>query len=37
MDELQRNAESGANGLEDIFLRLTGESAARDLVEVLNA
>ena len=37
MDELRRNAESGADGLEDIFLRLTGETAARDLVEVLNA
>ena len=24
-------------GLEDIFLRLTGETAARDLVEVLDA
>jgi len=37
MDELRRHAESGAEGLEDIFLRLTGETAARDLVEVLNA
>ena len=37
MDELRRNAESGAEGLEDIFLRLTGETAARDLVDVLNA
>ena len=37
MDELRRNAESGADGLEDIFLRLTGETAARDLVEVLDA
>jgi ABC-2 type transport system ATP-binding protein len=37
MDELRRHAESGADGLEDIFLRLTGEQAARDLVEVLDA
>src|SRR3970282_1571076 len=37
MDELRRNAESGAEGLEDIFLRLTGETAARDLIEVLDA
>jgi ABC-2 type transport system ATP-binding protein len=37
MDELRRDAESGGDGLEDIFLKLTGESAARDLVEVLDA
>lgn len=37
MDELRRHAESGTDGLEDIFLRLTGETAARDLVEVLDA
>jgi ABC-2 type transport system ATP-binding protein len=37
MDELRRDAEAGADGLEDIFLRLTGETAARDLVDVLNA
>jgi len=37
MDELRRHAEDGAEGLEDIFLRLTGETAARDLVEVLDA
>ena len=37
MDELRHHAESGADGLEDIFLRLTGETAARDLVDVLNA
>jgi ABC-2 type transport system ATP-binding protein len=37
MDELRRHAESGTEGLEDIFLRLTGETAARDLVEVLDA
>ena len=37
MEELRRHAESGTDGLEDIFLRLTGETAARDLVEVLDA
>jgi ABC-2 type transport system ATP-binding protein len=37
MDELRRNAESGAEGLEEIFLRLTGETAARDLIELLDA
>jgi ABC-2 type transport system ATP-binding protein len=37
MDELRQHAESGTEGLEDIFLRLTGETAARDLVEVLDA
>jgi ABC-2 type transport system ATP-binding protein len=37
MDELRRHAESGVEGLEEIFLRLTGETAARDLVEVLDA
>lgn len=37
MDELRRNAERGDEGLEEIFLRLTGENAARGLVEVLDA
>jgi len=37
MDDLRRHAASGTEGLEEIFLRLTGESAARDLVEVLDA
>ena len=37
MEELHRRAESGAHGLEEIFLRLTGENAARELVEVLDA
>jgi ABC-2 type transport system ATP-binding protein len=37
MDELRANAEEGADGLEDIFLRLTGENAARELVDVLDA
>ena len=35
--ELQRSAASGTTGLEDIFLKLTGENAARELVDVLNA
>ena len=37
MPELRASAEAGARGLEDIFLRLTGENAARELVEVLDA
>jgi len=37
MDDLRTSAESGVAGLEDIFLRLTGEGLARELVEVLNA
>lgn len=37
MDDLRQHAASGTDGLEDIFLRLTGETAARDLVEVLDA
>jgi ABC-2 type transport system ATP-binding protein len=37
MAELRRSAESGTEGLETIFLRLTGENAARELVEVLDA
>src|SRR3954465_7965857 len=37
MDEIRRSAESGADGLEQIFLRLTGENAARELVDVLDA
>ena len=37
MSELRASAEAGARGLEDIFLRLTGENAARELVEVLDA
>jgi len=36
MDELRANAEHGGGGLEQIFLRLTGENAARELVEVLD-
>src|SRR3954468_18785837 len=37
MEELRKSAESGTDGLEQIFLRLTGENAARELVEVLDA
>jgi ABC-2 type transport system ATP-binding protein len=37
MAELRHSAEEGAKGLEHIFLRLTGESAARELVQVLDA
>jgi ABC-2 type transport system ATP-binding protein len=37
MNELQANAAAGATGLEEIFLRLTGENAARALVDVLDA
>jgi ABC-2 type transport system ATP-binding protein len=37
MAELRASAESGAEGLEQIFLRLTGENAARALVDVLDA
>src|SRR5512132_694195 len=37
MQELRANDETGTMGLEDIFLRLTGENAARVLVDVLDA
>jgi ABC-2 type transport system ATP-binding protein len=37
MEELRSNAEAGATGLEEIFLRLTGDNAARALVDVLDA
>jgi ABC-2 type transport system ATP-binding protein len=37
MQELRASAETGTMGLEDIFLRLTGENAARELVDVLDA
>jgi ABC-2 type transport system ATP-binding protein len=37
MNELRASAESGTRGLEEIFLKLTGENAARELVEVLDA
>jgi ABC-2 type transport system ATP-binding protein len=37
MEDLRASAESGESGLEQIFLRLTGENAARALVDVLEA
>ena len=37
MDELRATAVTGATALEDIFLRLTGESLERELAEVLDA
>ena len=37
MDELRSSASSGGTGLEEIFLKLTGENAARDLMDVLDA
>ena len=37
MDDLRGHAEAGATGLEHIFLKLTGENAARELVQVLSA
>ncbi len=37
MDELRQHAVGGARGLEEIFLKLTGENAARELVDVLDA
>ena len=37
MDDLRAASEQGDEGLEDIFLRLTGENAAREFVDVLDA
>src|SRR3954467_14652638 len=37
MEDLRRSADAGTQGLEQIFLRLTGENVARELVEVLDA
>jgi len=37
MDDLRAASEKGDEGLEDIFLRLTGENAAREFVDVLDA
>ncbi len=37
LDELRVHAAMGDDGLEAIFLRLTGERAARDLVDVLDS
>jgi ABC-2 type transport system ATP-binding protein len=37
MDELRADSAAGTQGLEDIFLKLTGENAAREFVDVLDA
>ncbi len=37
MDELRADAQHGGTGLEQIFLKLTGQNAARDLMDVLDA
>lgn len=37
MDDLRAASVDGKAGLEDIFLRLTGENAAREFVDVLDA
>jgi ABC-2 type transport system ATP-binding protein len=37
MDELRADAVAGAGGLEDIFLKLTGDHAVRELLGVLDA
>ncbi len=36
MDELRADAVAGAAGLEDVFLRLTGDEAVRELLGVLD-
>jgi ABC-2 type transport system ATP-binding protein len=36
MDELRANAERGDEGLEEIFLRLTGDDTVRELADVLS-
>ena len=37
MDQLRAESTTGTEGLEDIFLKLTGENAAREFVDVLDA
>jgi ABC-2 type transport system ATP-binding protein len=37
LEQLRAESEAGTVGLEHIFLKLTGENAARELVEVLDA
>jgi ABC-2 type transport system ATP-binding protein len=37
MSELRAQLQGGEKGLEELFLRLTGENAARDLMDVLDA
>ena len=36
MDELSTNLSTGSEGLEELFLRLTGEGASHELIEVLD-
>jgi ABC-2 type transport system ATP-binding protein len=37
MDDLRASSAEGTEGLEQIFLKLTGENAAREFVDVLDA
>jgi ABC-2 type transport system ATP-binding protein len=37
LEEISAKAEGNSHGLEELFLHLTGEGAARELVEVLDA
>jgi ABC-2 type transport system ATP-binding protein len=37
MDDLRASSATGTEGLEQIFLKLTGENAAREFVDVLDA
>jgi len=37
MAELRGSTTYGGSGLEEIFLKLTGENAARNLMDVLDA
>jgi hypothetical protein len=37
MSDLRASSESGEQALEEIFLKLTGENAAREFVDVLDA
>lgn len=37
MDDLRASSTNGTEGLEQIFLKLTGENAAREFVDVLDA
>jgi ABC-2 type transport system ATP-binding protein len=37
LQELRRGEREGSDALEDIFLRLTGDQVARELVDVLDA
>ena len=36
MPELNATVQAGAKGLEELFLRLTGDNAAREVVQVLD-